>query len=400
MSQFSQSRVTHLGRTNARQPYRTFGVRQRDRFSHVYVIGKTGTGKTTLLETLIRQDIEAGAGLALLDPHGDLVERVAAGVPAHRKSDLIYFDVPDADQPYGYNPLKQVNPVRRPLAASGMLETFHMQWGERAWGQRIEHVLRNALLALLDQEDATLPDIVRLFQDTTFRRQVGAAARHKPVRDFWLKEYPRYSYRYRADSIAPIQNKVGAFLADPRLHRILTGTKEPISIRRVMDQGKLLLVNLAKGKLGSDSSALLGGLLVTTIGLAAYSRADQPEEERRAFWLYVDEFQSFTTLSVANMLSELRKYRVGMVLAHQYLYQLTPEVRHAVLANASTLISFRLGAEDAQLIAREFEPFFASTDLLNLPNHQIYLKLMIDRAVSRPFSATTLSPDEPHCDGV
>ena len=393
MPNFAPNRVSRFARTNARSNYRVFGIKAADRFSHMYVIGKTGTGKTNLLETLVRQDIAAGAGLALLDPHGDLVERVAQSIPAHRAGDVIYFNAPDERQPYGYNPLKHVPVDRRPLAASGMLETFHMQWGERAWGQRIEHVLRNALLALLDQDKATLLDVLRLFHDGTFRKQVGAAVRHEPVRDFWLREFPKYSYRYRADSVAPIQNKVGAFLADPRLHRILTEAKSPISVRRAMDQGKVVLVNLSKGKLGSDSSSLLGGLLVTTIGLAAYSRADLAESERQAFWLYVDEFQSFTTLSVANMLSELRKYRVGMVLAHQYLHQLAPDVRQAVLHNAGTLASFRLGANDAHLIAQEFAPTFVAEDFIGLPNYHIYLKLMIDGAVTPPFSATTLRPD-------
>ena len=216
---------------------------------------------------------------------------------------------------------------------------------------------------------------------------------NEQVRQFWQLEYERYSPRYRADAIAPILNKTGAFLADPKLNRIFNRTDGRLCLRSIMDEGKVLLINLAKGKIGEDSAALLGGLLVTSLGLAAYSRADIPENERRPFFIYVDEFQNFTTLAIANMLSELRKFGVGMVLAHQYLHQLEPDIRHAVLGNAGTLVSFRIGPEDAHFIAREFEPYFDHLDLMNLPNHDIYLKLMIDGTPSRPFSATTLRPN-------
>lgn len=385
--------VTYFGRANFRNQDQVFGIRRYDRLSHMYIIGKTGTGKSTLLETLIRQDIANGEGLALLDPHGDLVDRIAKAIPEHRQSDLIYFNVPDPTQPYGYNPLKRVSPEKRPLAASGLIEVFKKMWSD-AWGPRLEHILRNALLALLDQPHATLPDILRLFADRRFRREAMQHVTNPQVRTFWIEEFENYSYRMRADAIAPIQNKVGAFLSSPNLVRILTDAEKPINIRRTMDEGKILLVNLAKGQLGEDTSGLLGGLLVTTIGLAGFSRADDHESSRRDFYLYIDEFQTFTTLTLANMASELRKYHVGMVLAHQYLHQLDPDIRHAVLGNAGTLISFRLGPDDAAVISREFRPTFDSEDLLNLPNHHVYLKLMIDSAPSRPFSAVTLTPME------
>jgi hypothetical protein len=273
------------------------------------------------LERLVLSDIEAGEGLALVDPHGDLAERIAARIPAHRKDDLIYLNVPDRSQPFGYNPLKRVTPERRPLAGSGLLEVFEKMWPE-AWGVRMERILRNALLALLDQPQASLPDVLKLLLDKGFRK---AALRHidnRQVRAFWENEYEKYSDRMRADGIAPIQNKVGAFLADPTLYRILTNPERPINIRRIMDEGKILLVNLAKGQIGEDASSLLGGLLVTTIGLAAFSRQETDAAARRPFYCYLDEFQNFTTLSMANMFSELRKYRVGMIVVHQYLYQL------------------------------------------------------------------------------
>jgi hypothetical protein len=390
---FDKLASIHFARTNARRPFRIFGIKHADRFSHMYVIGKTGTGKTTLLETLLRADLRSRNGCALIDPHGDFVERVAATVPSTRSGDVVYLNVADETQPYGYNPILRVSPRRRALVASGLMEVFEKMWAD-AWGVRMEHILRNALLALLDQPSATLADIPVLLNDKDFRKRVVSQVTNTQVRQFWKTEYERYSPRYRADAIAPILNKTGAFLADPKLNRIFTRPDGQLRLRSIMDEGKVLLVNLAKGKIGEDSSTLLGALLVTSLGLAAYSRADMPESERRPFFIYVDEFQNFTTLAIANMLSELRKFGVGMVLAHQYLHQLDPDVRHAVLGNAGTIISFRLGPEDAAFIAREFEPYFDHLDLLNLPNHDICIKLMIDGTPSRPFSATTLGPDQ------
>lgn len=383
--------VTYFAVTCGRTPYRTFGIKQTDRLFHMYAIGKTGTGKTTLLETLIRQDIEAGRGCALIDPHGDLVERIAAWVPAERRSSLHYVNVPDVGQPYGYNPLKRVRKESIPLAASGLMEAFKKHWTD-SWGVRMEHVLRNSIYALLEQGDASLVDILRLLMDKDFRKGVIAKISNEQVRQFWALEYGQYSFRYRADLIAPIQNKVGAFLADPLMRRMLTEPKRALHFRRIMDRREILLVNLARGKIGEDSASLLGSLLVTTIGLAAFSRADVPETERSDFILYMDEFQNFTTLSVATMISELRKYHVGLVLANQHLSQLEQDVRDAVLGNVGTLIAFRVGPQDAVLLGREFVDRFEPVDLMNLPNHHIYLRLMIDGTPSRPFSATTLHP--------
>lgn len=381
--------VTYLGETdfhNGRQP---FGIKRDDRFSHVYIIGKTGTGKSTLMERMALQDLKRGNGFALIDPHGDLVERVADRIPAKRLLDVVYLDAADPTQPYGYNPLRHVRSDRIALAASGMMEVFEKMWPE-AWGVRMEHILRNVLMALLEQPSATLHDVLRILSDTKFRKSIAATLKNETVRTFFQKEFDRFTFGYRADGIAPIQNKVGAFLADPLLNRILTAPQQDLRIRRIMDEGQVLLVNLAKGRIGEDSSSLLGGLLVTTIGLAGYSRADIEPAQRRDFFVYVDEFQSFTTLAMANMLSEMRKYRLGFTVAHQYLHQLEPDVRHAVLGNTGTIISFRVGAEDAPYLSREFTEVFDETDVVQLPNHHIYLKLMIDGAPSLPFSATTL----------
>lgn len=386
--------VTHFARVDFRSDERVFGIKDEDRFAHIYMIGKTGTGKSSLLETMALQDLERGRGIALVDPHGDLVERVAAQVPTWRKSEVTYLNAHDPSQPYGYNPLRHVREDRIALAASGFLEVFKKMWPE-AWGVRMEHILRNILMALLEQPNATMQDIVRMITDKSFRMTVTRSLRNETVRRFFEKEYDRFSFGYRSDGTAPIQNKVGAFLSDPLLNRILTSSKTDIHIRKIMDEGRVLLVNLAKGRIGEDSSSLLGGLLVTTIGLAAFTRADLPPDGRRDFFVYIDEFQNFTTLAVANMLAELRKYRVGFTVAHQYLHQLEPDIRHAILGNAGTVISFRIGAEDAPYMVREFVERFEQIDLMQLPNYHIYLKLMIDGSLSKPFSAMTLAPSTP-----
>jgi hypothetical protein len=259
----STNDVTHFGRVDFRKDDRVFGIRTEDRFSHIYIIGKTGTGKSTLLESMALQDLKRGNGFALIDPHGDLVGRIAAAIPASRRADVIYLDGPDPTQPYGYNPLRHVSEDRIALAASGMMEVFKKMWPE-AWGVRMEHILRNVLMALLEQPQATLHDVLRMLTDQDFRKGVAKSLRNGTVRTFLLKEFERFSFGYRADGTAPIQNKVGAFLADPLLNRILTAPKTDLHIRRIMDEGKVLLVNLGKGQIGEDSSSLLGGLLVTT----------------------------------------------------------------------------------------------------------------------------------------
>ncbi len=394
MALSTSGRITFLARTNRRNAAKRFGIRKSDRLSHCYVIGKTGAGKTTLLENIAVQDIEHGNGLTLIDYHGDLVDRLAEYVPAARQPDLVYVN-PALDTPYGYNPLRPVREEYRALAASGLMEVFRMQWGERAWGQRMEHVLRQALLALFAQpKEHTLEDALLLLRSGSFRKQVAQNISHQPVRDFWLHEYPKYSFRYKADAIAPIQSKVAAFLADPRLHRILTRPQKPLSFRRIMDEGKILLVNLSVGRLGRDTSSLFGGLLTTSIGLAALSRADIPERERRFHSVISDEFQHTTTKSVVELFPTLRKFAISMTIAHQYVHQIDDDVRHSILGNVGTIISFRLGAEDAKSLAPEFAPVFSALDLVNLPNHSIYTKLMIDGAPSKPFSADTLPPYE------
>lgn len=389
---FPDPSVAHFACTNYRGVRRRFGIKQPDRRSHLYLIGKTGTGKSTLLETLMRHDLATDNGLALFDPHGDLVERVRRAVPPERQCDLIHFDAADSASGLGFNPLEGVVPAHRGLATSFLLDAFRRIWWE-SWGPRLEHILRHALLALIDVPWATLADILRLLDDAAFRRSVISRVYNPQVRNFWLREYESYPARFRAEAIAPIQNKVGAFLAHPRLQRILTQPQSSFALRSVMDEGRILLINLAKGRLGQDAAALLGALMLSGLQVAALSRADTPETERRDFFIYVDEFPSFATSSLTSMLAELRKYHVGLVLAHQHLSQLEFGVRDAILGNVGTLVTFRLSLADAEFLEREFRPEFGVEDLIGLPNHHVYLKLLIDGVVSRPFSAEVERPE-------
>jgi len=381
--------VTQIGNVLFRNDRRSFGIRQADRLLHLYVIGQTGTGKSTLLASMARQDLMAGRGFCFIDPHGDVADRLAQDAASSTRTDITYWNVPDPASPYGYNPLRHVREDKIPLAVSGVLEAMRKLWAD-AWGVRMEHILRNALYALFERPGSTLADVLRLLGEEKFRKDVAAKITNEPVRQFWLKEFSRYSFGYRSDGIAPVQNKIGAFLADPMLNRILTKPEHDLHLRAIMDQGGVLLVNLSKGQIGEDSANLLGSLLVSTIGLAAFSRADTAAASRRPFFLYLDEFQSFTTLSIATLASELRKYGVALTLAHQQFDQLEPEIRHAVLGNAGTIIAFRTGAEDAPLLGREFAPVFGASDLIALPNYHIFLKLMIDGAPSKAFSAVTV----------
>lgn len=382
-----RDRPSFFGVSNFHGSKKRIGIAQADRLSHMYIVGKTGVGKSTLLEILLRQDIVAGRGFALIDPHGDLAERVWAWTPHALRDRITYLNAPDPTQPFGYNPLRRVRPDRIPLAAAGILETFRKQWPQ-AWGVRMEHVLRNALYALLERDDASLPDILRLFSDKKFRKSVARKIENQVVKEFWTTEFENYPARLRAEAVAPIQNKLGALLADPALFRILVAPASEVRLRALMDDGRGLIVNLSKGELGEDACMILGGLIVTTLGLAVFSRANIAPDQRRPFFIYADEFQIFTTLSFVNMMSELRKYGSGLILAHQHLDQLDPSVRSAVFGNAGNLVVFRIGAEDAPYLAKELQPTFSVLSLLYLPNRNVHLKLMIDSAPTKPFSAT------------
>lgn len=378
--------LTWIGRTDFRGDNRPFGIRRADRRAHIYIIGRTGTGKSTLIANLIRQDITNGEGCALLDPHGDLVQQVLAGVPERRQRELTYFDVADAARPLAFNPL-DVPPDAAALAVSGLISVFKKQWTE-FWGPRMEYILRNALLTLVELPGSTLVDVLRLLNDEAYRRHAIANLRNADVRAFWIAEFERYPARFRVEAIAPIQNKIGELVVDPILRGIIGQPTNALDLRRLMDSGGVLLVNLAKGRIGEDTASLLGGMLVAQFGLAALSRASLVEAQRRDFYLYVDEFPSFTTAAFALMLPEMRKYRLALTLAHQHLAQVDERTREAILGNVGTAISFRISATDAEQMEREFGPDVRGIDFLGLPNYSFNLRITSRGVASRPFSAT------------
>lgn len=376
--------ITYFGQVGWRSDRRLFGIKQSDRLMHMYMIGKTGTGKSTLIQTMIMQDIEAGRGCCLLDPHGDLVGSIATAIPESRKSDLIYFNFPDQTLNLKYNPFKRVSIEKRSLVSSGILEVFSKLW-DSAWGVKLEHILRHAILTLLDQPTAAIADIPEILLNKDFRQECLKNVTSESVRKFWKREFPEY-HKY---DLLPVMNKIGGMLAHPVIRRGLIENTEEISLRKVMDERKIVLVNLSKGHIGEDASHLLGALFITSIASAAFSRVDTEEEERIPFMVYMDEFHNFTTLSLVNMFSELRKFKVGMTIAHQYMFQLDEKIKQAVLGNAGTIISFRVGTGDAIHMAREMYPEFEIEDFINLANYKIYLKLMVDGKPSRPFSGST-----------
>lgn len=385
----NEEKLTVFGETNFREGVKQFGIREDDRRRHVYAIGKTGMGKTNMLENMVVSDIKAGRGLAVVDPHGDFVETVLEHVPADRVNDVIVFNPADRDFPIAFNILEKVDRDAKPLVASGVVGVFEKIYGH-SWGPRLEHILRNTILALLDYPDSTLLDVPKLLANEKFRKEVIDHIEDPVVKNFWTDEFGNYTERQRVEAIAPIQNKVGQFLSSSTIRNIMGQKHTAINLREAMDSGKILLIKLSKGELGEDASALLGAMLITKIQLAAMSRADIPEEERKDFYLFVDEFQNFATQSFATILSESRKYRLNLAMANQYVAQMPEEVQAAVFGNVGTIISFRVGANDAQWLVKEFEPVFTETDIVNLDKYHIYLKLAIEGVTGDAFSARTI----------
>lgn len=385
--------LTFLGRTNFRHEQKLFGIRRADRRQHLYLIGKSGTGKSTLLETMIRQDIVNGFGVAVFDPHGDLIETIIRKIPDERKADVIHLNPADANNAVTFNPLGNVPPQLQAVTSAGLLEAFKKIWTD-FWGPRTEHLLRNAFLALLEMQKANLSHVLQLYTNPKLRKHVISKLQNEQVRNFWLNEFEAYPSRLRLEAIAPIQNKVGAFLTNPFLAKVLLHQNSSFDLRNVMDEKKILLVNLAKGRIGEETAQLLGSFLITSIGLAGLSRNNISEEERTDFYVYADEFQNFTTLSFASMLAELRKYRVSLTLAHQHLAQIELPIREAILGNVGSMLCFRLGVSDAKLLEQEFLPEINKIDLANLPNYQMIAKLLVNEEMMRPFSAEGLKIDE------
>jgi len=383
--------ITVFAKTNFRNMEQRFGIKTDDRRRHMYLIGKTGMGKTNALEHMIISDIRGGKGVAVVDPHGDLVERIIEFIPSYRINDVIYFNPADVDYPIGFNVLESVDANQRHLVASGLMGVFTKIW-EGVWSARMEYILNNAILALLEYPGSTMLGIARILVDKNYRRKVIAKISDPIVKSFWVDEFANYNVNFRNEAIAPIQNKVGQFLSSSIIRNIVGQPKSTINLRDIMDNQKILLLNLAKGRIGEDNSALLGAMMITRLQLAAMSRVDIPEQDRKDFYLYVDEFQNFATESFASILSEARKYRLNLIIAHQYIGQLDEKVIAAVFGNVGTIMCFRVGAADAEFLAKEFFPTFTEDDLLNLTKYTVYLKLMIDGVASEPFSAETLPP--------
>ncbi len=390
----SKDEIVLFAETNYRNIRKKFGIKAEDRRRHMYFIGKTGTGKTTAMENMALQDIQAGRGVVFIDPHGESVEKILNFIPPNRINDTVYFNPADVEHPFAFNVLESVGPEHRHLVASGLVGVFKKIWAD-SWGPRLEYVLRNTILALLEYPGSTLLGIMRILVDKDFRKKVVDRLTDPVVKSFWVDEYPRYPERLRAEAIAPIQNKVGQFLSTSLIRNIVGQVRSKINLREIMDESKILIMNLSKGRIGEDASALLGAMMITKIQMAAMSRVDIPEDKRKDFYLYVDEFQNFATESFADILSEARKYRLNLIIGHQYIGQLTldsTKVRDAVFGNVGTMVAFRVGAEDAEFLAKEFYPRFDETDLVDLDQYNIYVKLMIDGITSEPFSAVTLPP--------
>ena len=381
----SSAPITTLGLAFFRyKSPQSFGIRLPDRLQHLYVIGQTGTGKSTLLGNLCWQDAALGHGFCLIDPHGDLALQVHRSL----RRPHIYWDVADPASQYGYNPIAPVAERYRPLVASALIETLKKQWSD-AWGARMEHLLRYAILALLEQSESDLRDIVKLFVWKTFRKAIVEQVSDPQAQFFWKHEFPNMNYQNAADGVAPIANKLGAFLSHAVVRRAVCEPKVPIRFRSLMDTGKPLIVNLSKGRLGSDISNVLGGLLVSTVMHSALSRHGLPELARKSFFLHVDEFPNFTTTAFASLLAEARKYELGLTLAHQHIGQAEKEVIDAILGNVGSEIVFRVGTRDAPILARELGNVDPS-DLTQLPNHRSFVRLMVDGAKTRAFSASML----------
>ena len=381
--------INFFAKAEYRNAQTTFGIKRADRRKHTYIIGKTGTGKTTLIANMAINDMRNREGMAVIDPHGDLSEIMLNYVPSYRINDMVYLEPFNQEYPFWLNPLEVKNPVHKELVASGIVSIFSKLYSY-SWGPRLEYILRNVILTLLEYPDSTLVMVPDLLADQNFRQQVLTKVQDKVLQNFWHNEYDKMHPRLKSEAIAPIQNKVGQFVASPTIREIIGHPKSTIDLEDIMDQGKILILNLSQGKLGEDNAALLGAMFITKMQLAAMNRVNVTEEKRKDFYLYVDEFQNFATTSFIKILSEARKYRLDLILANQYIGQVEEDVQKAIFGNAGSLISFVIGAQDAHALSREFGQWYKEEDLVNLGSFQIVIKLAIDNLTSLPFHALTL----------
>ncbi len=396
MDEINYNQINFFAKTNYRSQQVPFGIKVDDRRRHMYIVGKTGMGKSTMMENMAIQDIRNGNGVCFIDPHGDLVQNILNYIPNERVNDVVYFNPSDLDNPIAFNILESVDTKYKHLVASGLMGVFTKIWASM-WSSRMEYILNNTILALLDSPGNTMLGIVRMYVDKKYRKKIIDNVKDPMVKAFWIEEFANYAEKYRTEAVAPIQNKVGQFLSSAVIRNIVGQPKSTIDLREIMDNNKILLLDLSKGKVGEDNSALLGAMIITKLQLAALSRVDIPEEQRKDFYLYVDEFQNFVTDSFATILSEARKYRLNLTMGHQYIAQLTPDnnnkVRDAVFGNVGSMVVFRVGAADAEYLETEFEPTFTPNDIVNLPKYNVILKLMINGVSSDPFTATGLKAD-------
>lgn len=386
-----ENEVMPFAVTNFRNQHRKFGIKTDDRRRHVYVIGKTGMGKSVLLENMFLHDVNSGHGCCYVDPHGDTAQNLIDFIPPSRINDVVYFDPSDVDFPIGFNIFELSDPSQKNLVAGGLMSVFKKIW-EGMWSSRMEYILLNTVLALLDAPGSTLLGINRLLSDEEYRKRVVSMIQDPVVKTFWVKEFAAFSEKYRTEAVAPVQNKVGQFVSSSVIRNIVAQVNSTMNLREIMDTRKILILNLSKGLIGEENSRLLGAMIISRLQLAAMERVDMPERDRQDFYLFVDEFQNFATESFATILSEARKYRLALTVAHQYIEQLDETVKPAVFGNVGTMITFRVGSPDAEELVKEFTPRFTEEDLVGLGKYEIYLKLMIDGASSEPFSANTLPP--------
>jgi len=384
-----KTRINFFAKAEFKNALTTFGIKKEDRRKHMYIIGKTGTGKSTMIANMAINDMRNREGLAVIDPHGDLSEILLNYIPSYRINDVVYLEPFDTDRPFWINPLEVKNPVHKELVSSGIVSIFSKLYAY-TWGPRLEYILRNVILTLLEYPNSTLLMALDLLSDQNFRQQVLNKVPDKILQNFWHNEFEKMHPRLKSEAIAPIQNKVGQFVQSPTIRQIIGHTASTIDLEEVMNQGKILILNLSQGKLGEDNAALLGAMFITKMQLAAMNRVNMPEQNRRDFYLYVDEFQNFATTSFIKILSEARKYRLNLILANQYIGQVEETVQKAIFGNAGTLISFVIGAQDAAALTREFGKWYKEEDLVNLGAYQIVIKLAIDNLTSLPFHAVTL----------
>ncbi|HEV2354175.1 MAG TPA: type IV secretion system DNA-binding domain-containing protein, partial [Puia sp.] len=385
-----------FGLSNFRGRHQKFGIKRRDRGRHVYIVGQTGAGKSFLLQLLTLSDIYHDQGFAIVDPHGDYATDIMKYIPDYRLKDVIYMNPADREFPMAFNPMEVSDPAMKDHISSELVGVLKRMFD--SWGPRLEYILRYTLLALLDYPDATMLDITRMLNEKAFRKKVIRHIEDPVVKSFWVTEFASWNDKFASEAVAPVLNKVGAFVANPLVRNIVGQKKSAFNIRQIMDEGKILLVNLSRGQVGEDNAAILGALMVTKIQLAAMSRADVPLEQRRPFYLYVDEFQNFATDSFAVILSEARKYGLNLTVANQYIAQMPEVVRDAVFGNVGTMISFRIGPGDSAVLGKYFEPVFESIDLTKLHNQNIFISMIIDGEKSIPFSASTLRMPDPEFD--